>query len=320
MKVVFMGTPDFAVPSLRALLQNNFEVPAVITQPDRPSGRGKKLKPSPVKTAALEAGLPVHQPEKIREPGFIELLRGLNPDVIAVAAFGQILPADILDLPPFGCVNVHASLLPAYRGAAPIHRAVMNGERETGVTIMQMDTGLDTGDMLLQEKVPIGPDDTVGAVHDRLAVLGGRLLVEALRQLAAGRVRPVPQDDARSSYAPMLTGADEIIRWDRDAREIKNQVRGLNPWPGARTSLAGKMFKIWRVVEDVDYNGEAGEPGQVLEAGQECGLLVQTGNGILSIEELQLQGKKRMSAARFLRGNPLVPGSIFGAGPAGGGC
>lgn len=318
MRVVFMGTPDFAVPSLRALLKNQYEVAAVVTQPDRPAGRGKKMRPSPVKTAALEAGLPVLQPGTIRDPAFIETLRDLNPGVVVVAAFGQILPAAVLNMPPHGCINVHASLLPAYRGAAPIHRAVINGETTTGVTIMQMDTGLDTGDIIIQEAVDIGPDDTTGMVHDRLAVLGGDLLVVALEQVRSGHARPVPQDDAKSSYAPVLTREDEIIDWRRDAPSIKNQVRGLNPWPGARTSLGDKLLKIWRV--DVADAGAAapGTPGQVLDTGNWGGVPVQTGRGIIIIKELQLQGKRSMDAAQFLRGNPVAPGTVLGAVQTGG--
>lgn len=318
MRIVFMGTPDFAVPSLLALLQYNHEVVAVVTQPDKPSGRGKKLRPSPVKTAALAAGLAVYQPLKVREPAFVEVLRDLGPDIIVVAAFGQILPAEILYLPPHGCINVHASLLPAYRGAAPIHRAVINGEQQTGVTIMQMDTGLDTGALLLQDRIPIGPDDTVGLVHDRLAELGAKLVIEALELIENHRVQPVPQDDSRSSYASMLTRSDEIIRWERDAVAIKNQVRGLNPWPGARTYLGDKLLKVWRVSVVRDCPAGGAEPGQLLEAGGDRGILVQTGGGVLSIDELQLQGKKRMSAADFLRGHPLDVSSRLGEGQANG--
>jgi len=215
MQVVFMGTPDFAVPALQALLRNNYEIAAVVTQPDKPGGRGKKLRPSPVKVAALAAGLAVYQPAKVREPDFIKVLRELNPDIIVVAAFGQILPAEILELPQYGCINVHASLLPAYRGAAPIHRAIINGEQQTGVTIMQMDTGLDTGDMLLQGRVQIGLDDTVELVHDRLAELGGDLLLQALELIDSGQALPVPQEDNLSCYAAMLNREDELICWER---------------------------------------------------------------------------------------------------------
>lgn len=313
MRVVFMGTPDFAVPALRALLENEYRVAAVVTQPDRPGGRGKKLRPPAVKAYALQEGLPVYQPEKVRDQGFIQLLRELDPEVVAVAAFGRILPVEILALPPHGCINVHASLLPAYRGAAPIHRAVMNGEKETGITIMQMDAGLDTGDIIIKDRLPIGPDDTTGDVHDRLAEMGGRLLVKALELIGEGRARPVPQDDTGSSYAPVLTSDDEIIDWSRDALAIKNQVRGLNPWPGARTLLHNKLLKVWRVSIVPGEPPAGAVPGLVLRAGAaDRGIIVKTGNGLLSVEELQLQGKKRIGAAEFLKGNPVLPGTVLG--------
>jgi len=312
MQVVFMGTPDFAVPALQALLRNNYAIAAVVTQPDKPGGRGKKLRPSPVKVAALAAGLAVYQPAKVREPDFIKVLRELNPDIIVVAAFGQILPAEILELPQYGCINVHASLLPAYRGAAPIHRAIINGEQQTGVTIMQMDTGLDTGDMLLQGQVQIGLDDTVELVHDRLAELGGDLLLQALELIDSGQALPVPQEDNLSCYAAMLNREDELISWEREAWAIKNQVRGLNSWPGARTLLEDKLLKIWQVSVVEDYPAGSAKPGQVLEASTDRGILVQTGAGVLSINELQLQGKKQMQAAEFLRGHTLVVGTKLG--------
>jgi len=309
MKVVFMGTPDFALPPLRALVENGYRVEAVVTQPDRPGGRGKKLRPPPVKTYALQKNIEVLQPENLREPGFYHLLRDIEPDAIVVAAYGRILPAGILELPRFGCINVHASILPAYRGAAPIHRAVINGEKETGITIMQMDAGLDTGDIIVQDRVPIGVDDTTGDVHDRLAELGGGLLVLALELIADNRVSPLKQDDTKSSYAHMLSGADEIINWERDALSIKNQVRGLNPWPVARTRLKDKLLKVWRV--DIQDTGRraAGKPGQVLQASANKGIIVQTGSGTVIIRELQLQGKKRMSVEDFLKGNPIPDGT-----------
>jgi methionyl-tRNA formyltransferase len=309
MKVVFMGTPDFALPSLRALVENGYQVEAVVTQPDRPGGRGKKLRPPPVKIYALQKNIQVLQPEKLREPNFYRLLRDIEPDAIVVAAYGRILPARILELPRYGCINVHASLLPAYRGAAPIHRAVINGEKETGITIMQMDAGLDTGDIIIQDRVPIGLDDTTGDVHDRLAELGGELLVSALELIAGGLARPVKQDGDNSSYAHMLSGEDEIINWARDALSIKNQVRGLNPWPVARTRLRDKLLKVWRVdIQDTERKA-AGKPGQVLHASANRGIIVQTGSGMVIIRELQLQGKKRMSVGEFLKGNPVSDGT-----------
>lgn len=311
MKVVFMGTPDFAVPSLTEMVKAGFNIVAVVTQPDRPGGRGKKIRKTPVKLAAEELGLQVFQPAKVRDPGFVQELCRLNPELIVVAAFGQLLPGEILKLPRYGCVNVHASLLPAYRGAAPIHRAVINGEQSTGVTIMQMDAGLDTGAMLLQDKITIGPEDTVGVVHDRLALLGGGLLVKAMQLIGTGRTAPVPQEDAKSSYAAMLKREDEIICWSEAAAVIINRVRGLNPWPGARTELGGKVLKIWRV-SLAEGPSVGGKPGQVLEASTGRGILVQAGNAVLSLDELQLQGRKSMQAADFLRGNALTPGIMLG--------
>jgi len=309
MKVIFMGTPEFALPSLRALVENGCRVAAVVTRSDKPGGRGKKLRPPPVKTYALQERLRVLQPENLREPEFVRLLEEIKPDAVVVAAYGRILPAWLLALPRFGCINVHASLLPAYRGAAPIHRAVINGETETGVTIMQMDAGLDTGDIIVQAGVPIGADDTTGDVHDRLAELGGKLLVDALALVAAGRARPVKQDDAKSSYAHQLSGADEIINWTRDALSIKNQVRGLNPWPVARTNLGDKLLKVWRVdIREPESTADR-KPGQVLEAGAGRGITVQAGRGIVVIRELQLQGKKRMDVEEFLKGNPVSSGT-----------
>lgn len=309
MKIVFMGTPDFALPSLRALVEKGFRVTAVVTRPDKPGGRGKKLRPPPVKNYALQEHLRVLQPENLHEPGFIRLLEEITPDAVVVAAYGRILPAWLLTLPRFGCINVHASLLPAYRGAAPIHRAVISGETKTGVTIMQMDAGLDTGDIIIQEQAPIDADDTTGDVHDRLADLGGRLLINALELITAGLAKPVRQKDAISSYAHPLSGADEIIDWTRDAKSIKNQVRGLNPWPVARTSLGGKLLKLWRVDVQEPESRTDRKPGQVLEAGPGRGITVQSGRGIVVIRELQLEGKKRMSVEEFLKGHPVSGGT-----------
>ena len=309
MKVVFMGTPDFALPSLCALVNSGYRVEAVVTQPDRPGGRGKKMRPSPVKTYALQENIQVLQPEKLSEPGFYRILKDIEPDAIVVAAYGCILPDRILALPRYGCINVHASLLPAYRGAAPIHRAVINGEQKTGITIMQMDAGLDTGDIIMQDRVLIGSDDTTGDVHDQLAELGGGLLVSALELIASDQVRPLKQDGGQSSYAHMLSGQDEVINWERDALSIKNQVRGLNPWPVARTYLRDKLLKVWRVdIQDTERR-VAGIPGQILHASANRGIIVQTGSGIVNIRELQLQGKKRMSVEDFLKGNPISDGT-----------
>ncbi len=310
MRVVFMGTPDFAVPSLEALVTGGYQVVAVVTQPDRPKGRGQMPAFTPVKEAALAAGLEVLQPEKVREPWFLTKLAELRPDVVIVAAFGQILPGEVLDLPPFGCINVHASLLPKYRGAAPIHRCIINGEERTGVTIMQMDRGLDTGDMLLQAEIEIGPEDTAGTVHDRLAGLGGALLLEALGKLARGELKRIPQDHSQSSYAPMLSREDELIDWMRDNKSLDNLIRGMNPWPGAYTIYKGKIVKVW-LARAEDSPGKS-IPGTVVRVDKNAGFEVQTGSGVLLVREVQPQGGKRMDAAAFARGYALAAGDLLG--------
>ncbi len=310
MRVVFMGTPDFAVPALEALVSAGYQVVGVVTQPDRPKGRGNKIQPSPVKKAALHLGLPVYQPVRVREATFIERLQQLKPEIIVVAAFGQILPPSILYLPPRGCINIHASLLPRYRGAAPIHRAIMNGERETGVTIMFMDEGLDTGDILLQQAISIDEEDNAGTVHDRLARLGADLLLKTLHLLKEGRVQGRPQQDSLATYAPPLTREDEIIDWERPARDLYNQVRGLDPWPGARTWWGEQVLKIWRAGLKEEAISKGAKAGQVISAGEE--VVVATGRGCLSLREVQLQGGRRLPVAEFLRGHPLVPGTVLG--------
>ena len=309
MRVIFMGTPDFAVPALRALAKADYDLVAVVTQPDRPKGRGKKNTSPPVKEAALSLKLPIFQPSKIKDPDFISTLRDLSPDIIIVVAYGRILPKDILTLPGYGCINVHASLLPKYRGAAPIHWAVINGEVLTGITTMFMDEGLDTGDMILREAVPINDEDNVGAVHDRLAVLGAELLIKTLDLLKCGHAPRLPQT-GESSYAPMLKAEDELILWDKPAGDIYNQIRGMNPWPVARTTLYGKVLKIWRA-QLVEENGSAFTSGQIISAGSD-GIIVQAGKGQLKIIELQLQGAKRLCSADFLRGTPLIAGTLLG--------
>ncbi|OAT81418.1 methionyl-tRNA formyltransferase [Desulfotomaculum copahuensis] len=312
MRVVFMGTPDFAVPALQSLIRAGYRVVAVVTQPDRPRGRGKKLLPGPVKQAAREHGLTVLQPERIKEASFLAQLARLEPDVVVVAAYGQILSPAVLNLPRLGCLNIHASLLPRYRGAAPVHRAVMNGERETGVSIMLMNEGLDTGAVLLQKAVPVTGTDTTGLVQDRLAGLGAELLLETLPRWAAGKITPRPQDDAQATYAPPLTRQDEIIDWQRPARAIADQVRGLDPRPGARTCLDGRLIKIWRALpRDAASAVADAVAGQVLTANREE-LLVLTGQGCLEILELQAQGGRRLPASVFLRGRPLSAGTVLG--------
>jgi len=319
MRIIFMGTPDFAVPSLKALVDAGHEITGVVTQPDRPKGRGQKLAPPAVKVAGVEEGLTIYQPEKIKTDEFIDTLRELSPELIVVAAFGQLLSREILELPGFGCINVHASLLPKYRGAAPIHWAVINGESETGVTIMQMDVGLDTGDMILGDTIPITADDTTGTVHDRLSQLGADLLVKAVEQISSGKVHRVPQDHTQASYAPLLTRDLEKIDWSRSSFEIFNLVRGLNPWPGAFTLIGDKILKIWsaKACTTDPIPGPVPElsqfkPGEVLGHIPEVGFAVATGNGCIALTEVQLQGSKRMRAEEFMRGHNITRGVRLG--------
>ncbi|MBO7710577.1 MAG: methionyl-tRNA formyltransferase, partial [Lachnospiraceae bacterium] len=300
-RVVFMGTPDFAVPTLEALVRAEYQVAGVFTQPDRPKGRSGKPAFSPVKEAALAHGIPVFQPEKIRKGDNAGLLRQLEPDVIVVAAFGQIIPKEILELPPYGCVNVHASLLPKYRGAAPIQWAVINGERESGVTTMQMGEGLDTGDILMKKVCVLEPDETGGSLFDKLKEAGAALLIDTLKGLEAGTVTPEKQPETSPTpYAAMLTKKDGLIDWNKSAAAIERLVRGLDPWPSAYTFLDGKQLKIWKAVPAEesgtdgceDRTGEA-LPGSVIAADRGT-IRVLTGDGVLEIRELQLEGKKRM--------------------------
>lgn len=308
MKMIFMGTPDFAVPALKALAEQGHQVIAVVTQPDKPKGRGKAVQMTPVKEAALELNIPVYQPVKVREEGFLQQLEAMEPEVIVVAAFGQILPQRLLDIPKYGCINIHASLLPKYRGAAPIQWVIIDGEKETGITTMQMNAGLDTGDMLEKAVVPIDPEETGGSLHDKLSAAGGKLILSTLDKLEKGQLVPVPQTEENTCYAKMLDKALGKIDWNQDAQRIERLIRGLNPWPSAYTGLEGKTLKLWqaKVVEE-DYPGQ---PGQVVKAGKNE-LLVKTGKGTLSVLSLQLEGKKRMDTGAFLRGYPVSEGTIF---------
>lgn len=304
-----MGTPAFAVPSIKALLTNGFHIVLVITQPDKPKGRGGRITPPPVKEFAVSHGIPVLQPERLKEPVFLDRLRKAAPDAVVVAAYGKILPPDILTLPRLGCINVHASLLPKYRGAAPVQWALMNGECETGVTIMLMDEGMDTGDILLQQPVPILSDENSGSLSERLSRLGAELLIETLRRLEGNRLKRHPQDHSLASYAPPLTPSDEVISWNLSAETIRNKVRALDPQPGARTLLSGRLLKIWRVsVKTGDFSGE---PGEILEISDE-GIIVRAGEGAVMVHELQLAGGRRLSAAAFLRGHQLRRGNVLG--------
>ncbi len=310
LRVIFMGTPELAAASLKALLaEPTFQIVAVVTQPDRPKGRDLKLQPSPVKQLALTAKLPVLQPQKAREENFIAALRQLQPDLIAVAAFGQILPKTILDLPRFGCLNVHTSLLPKYRGAAPIQAALLNGDHETGVTIMKMDVGLDTGDILTQRATPIRDDDNAATLHDRLAQLGAELLVETIRDYAAGKIQPRPQTHELATHVPKIKKEEGRIDWSQPARAIWNRIRAFTPWPGAFTYLSGEsekltLLKLWRA-EPIDYNGEA---GTILQADKN-GIVIGCGTGALRVLELQREGSRRMTAGEFLAGHPLIAGT-----------
>ena len=301
-KIVFMGTPDFAVPCLKTL-NENYEVIAVITQPDRPKGRGQKLTPSPIKEYALEHNLTILQPEKIKSAEIEEQLKNLAPDLIVVVAFGQILSKAILDIPKLGCINVHASLLPQYRGAAPIHWSIINGETKTGITTMYMDVGLDTGDMILKEEIAISPKMNTGELHDTLMNIGAKTLLQTIQQIAEGLVVRTKQNDAESTYAPLLTKELEKINWLLPATEIYNLVRGLNPWPVAFSIFKGKKLKIWqtKVVDNV----ATGEIGTVLSI-TETGFTVQTGKGILEILELQPESKRKMTAKDFVCGNQIA--------------
>lgn len=308
MKAVFMGTPDFAVPTLQKMIDMGIEVTAVVTQPDKAKGRGKKVIYSPVKECALAHDLPVYQPVRIRkEPEFIQTLRDMQPDVIVVVAFGQILPKEILDIPRLGCVNVHASLLPKFRGAAPIQWSIIDGEEVTGVTTMLMDAGLDTGDMLLKAEIPMDPKETGGSLHDKLAAVGGELLEKTLIGLEAGTIVPEKQDDSQAGeYARMLDKELGHIDFNQPAVVIERLIRGLNPWPSAYTYIDGKTLKIWEAeVLDRNYGCEYGEVAEVTRSS----LIIQTGIGALSVKSVQLEGKKRMDIAAFLNGYTIEKGT-----------
>lgn len=308
MKLIFMGTPDFAVPTLKTLIESRHEVIAVITQPDKPKGRGKEMQFPPVKEAALEAGIPVYQPVKVRDEKFVAMMAEWKPDAIIVAAFGQLLPKSILDMPKYGCINVHASLLPKYRGAAPIQWAVIDGEKETGITAMLMNEGLDTGDMLKKVVVPIDEKETGESLHDKLCVLGGPLMLDVLDELEAGTAVRTPQKDADSCYARMLKKEMGSIDFSMPAEKIERLIRGLNSWPSAYTHVNGKTLKIWSAdVLDKEYQGACGE---IVELTKDS-LLVKTGKGTLALQEVQLEGKKRMEVDAFLRGYPLEKGMLL---------
>ncbi len=306
MRIVYFGTPVFAVPPLEALLAAGHELAGVVTRTDKPAGRGRVLTPPPVKVAAERAGLPVLQPRRIREPESVAAVRKLAAEAIVVAAYGQILPRELLTFPKHGCINIHASLLPAYRGAAPVNWAIINGDDRTGITIMQMDEGMDTGAILLQESIPIAPDDTAGALAGKLSRLGSRLIVEALDRLARGALPAAPQDGRQASLAPLLRKEDGRLDWTLTADELHRRVRGLSPWPGAFSRLDGKLV---RLLETAVLPGDM-EPGVLALRGADQ-LVAGTGSRLLRIITLQPEGKRPMTAEEFLRGHRDVAGSKF---------
>lgn len=308
MKVIFMGTPDFAVGTLESIIEAGHEVVLVVTQPDKPKGRGKTMQFPPVKECALKHGLEIFQPTKIRESANVEYLRSYNADIIIVVAFGQIMTKSILDMPKYGCINVHASLLPKYRGAAPIQWAVINGDEVTGVTTMKMNEGIDTGDMIAKRQVRLAEDETGGSLFEKLAEVGATLCVETMEMLEQGTAEFTPQNSEEATHTSMIRKELGEIDWKKPAIEIERLIRGLNPWPSAFTHLNGKTFKIWQA--KVEAETSAYKPGQICEVTKNS-LKVQTGEGILVLEEVQLEGKKRMDTGSFLRGVALEAGASF---------
>jgi methionyl-tRNA formyltransferase len=310
MRLVFLGTPSFAVPTLERLASAGHSVLTVVTQPDRPRGRGGKPAPPPVKEAALRLGLPVYQPERVRRPEAVEFLRAIPVDAMVVVGYGQIIPRSIIDLAPLGIINVHASLLPRYRGAGPVQWAILNGETRTGVTTMRIDAGLDTGDMLLKAETAIDPDENAVELGQRLSLMGADLLVETLAGLAEGRIVPEKQDQAQATYAPLLKKEDGAIDWTRDAHAIHNQVRGLQPWPGARTTFRGQALQLWRTRQ---WGGGLAQrdarPGVLVSVKPP---VVGCGFGYLELLEVQIEGRKRMAAADFANGQRLTENEVLG--------
>lgn len=311
MRAIFMGTPEIAAEVLKSLLQSRHEIVAVVTQPDRPKGRGKELAKSPVKLVAEEYGLPVLQPERVKTPESVARLKALKPDVILVVAFGQILSKEILEFPKYGCINVHASLLPEYRGAAPIQWAVMDGREKTGITVMKMDEGIDTGAMICKEEVSITAEETGGSLHDKLAALGGPLLLHALEQIEAGTAEYTPQNHDEHTYAKMLSKEMGKLDFTKPAVELERLIRGLNPWPSAYTYREGKTLKVWSASVSNEKFDTC--PCGTLVSVKDGMLWIMTGEGILQVKELQPEGKRRMTTEEFLRGYPLTPGLVFGS-------
>lgn len=316
MKLIFMGTPDFSASILEDIIKSGHEVIAVVTQPDKQKGRGHEVSFTPVKEMALKYDIEVLQPVKIREPEVLAKLKDMAPDVIVVAAFGQILPKELLDIPPLGCINVHFSLLPKYRGAAPIQYAIINGEKETGITIMYMDEGIDTGDIILQRALPIDREETAGSLFDKMAVLGGELIIEALQQLGEGKAVRTPQNHKEATYYKMIHKEMGKLDFSKSAESLERLIRGLSPWPSAYTYLEGKTLKLWKAeVEPDSAAGVSGaseiKPGEIAQIRKDA-MVIKTGDGLLVVKELQLEGKKRMAADAFLRGYPVVVGTKLG--------
>lgn len=310
MKIVFMGTPDFAVPSLEMLIKEGYDVIAVVTQPDKPKGRGNKMSAPPVKEFAAEHGITVLQPAKIKTPEFIQEIRDLGPDLLITAAYGKIISKELLDVPTLGCINVHGSLLPAYRGAAPIQWSVINGEKVTGITTMFTDVGVDTGDMLLKRELEIGPDTTAGELHDKMAILGAEVLKDTLIELKNGVLKRQPQDDSLSSHVPMITKEIGLIDWSKSAQQVHNLVRGTNPWPGAYTFLNESKMKVWKTSIAV-CNNQTHSVGEIVQVNDE-GILVKCSDGYIMIQELQFDSSKRMKVSDYIRGHKIDTGEKLG--------
>ncbi len=308
-RIVYMGTPAFAAIILEGLLQDSWQISGVVTQPDRPRGRGRKVSLAPVSTVAKTREIPLLQPPQMKEAGFLKDLGDLRPDLIVVAAYGKILPAEVLSLPRLGCFNIHASLLPAYRGAGPIQQAILDGQKQTGITIFKMEAGVDTGDIIASEPLDIGPAETAGELTGRLALLAARMLTPALRNLIQGKASLKPQSHEKATFAPVFKKEDGRIDWNHPAEAICNRIRGMDPWPGAFTVLKGKRLRIWQA--SLEENGPSGQPGEIL-AVSEQGLTVQTGAGSLCIKTLQMEGKKRMQVGEFIRGNKPQTGERLG--------
>lgn len=311
MKIVFMGTPDFASEVLKSLLESEHQVLAVFTQPDKPRGRGKKISYTPVKEMALEAQIPIYQPRRIRDEENLEILKQINPDVIIVAAYGNILPKEILDLPPYGCINIHASILPKYRGAAPIHWAIIKGETETGISIMQMDEGMDTGDVLLLERIEISEEADTGEIFAKLASLGSKMIIEVLEKIKDGKLIPVKQKEEEATYAPMLTKKDELLDWDMSSKDIYNKIRGMNPWPGVYTYFRGDRLKIQKSILIDEKQVIEYKPGEIIDFSEE-GIFIAANPGTIALKIIQPAGKKQLNFKDFINGYQISRGELLG--------